>query len=192
MPRSASRGRTWRCHGRGVPPGPGQEPQRVGDLAQRRDRKPALQQVRGLDAEDRRQRLPFIPAETGIVGLRVACLHSWAVTERKRTPLRILRELPEFRSIWLSKSISSTGSGVGRIALVLLVAPSGATAVALVLAGTALPMLLGPLAGAVADRVDQRRLLAATEAGQGAIYAALAITRPPLPVLLPLVILAAL
>jgi len=114
------------------------------------------------------------------------------VTERKRTPLRILRELPEFRSIWLSKSISSTGSGVGRIALVLLVAPSGATAVALVLAGTALPMLLGPVAGAVADRVDQRGLLAATEAGQGAIYAALAITRPPLPVLLPLVILAAL
>ena len=70
----------------------------------------------------------------------------------------------------------------------LLVAPSGPTAVALVLAGTALPMLLGPVAGAVADRVDQRRLLAAAEAGQGVIYAALAITRPPLPALLPLVI----
>jgi MFS family permease len=90
-------------------------------------------------------------------------------------PLRVLRGLPEFRAIWLSKSISSTGSGVGRIALVLMVAPSGATSVALVLAGTALPMLLGPLAGAVADRVDQRSLLAATEAGQGVIYAALAI-----------------
>jgi MFS family permease len=112
--------------------------------------------------------------------------------KRKPSPLRILRDLPKFRNIWLSKSISSTGSGIGRIALVLMVAPSGATAVALVLAGTALPMLLGPLAGAVADRVDQRRLLAATEAGQGVIYAALAITRPPLPVLLPLVILAAL
>ncbi|HET9079739.1 MAG TPA: MFS transporter [Trebonia sp.] len=115
-----------------------------------------------------------------------------ACEERKLSPFRILRDLPKFRSIWLSKSISSTGSGVGRIALVLMVAPSGATAVALVLAGTALPMLLGPLAGAVADRADQRRLLAATEAGQGVIYAALAITRPPLPVLLPLVILAAL
>jgi MFS family permease len=117
---------------------------------------------------------------------------SSAFEEPKRGPLRILRDLPEFRRIWLSKSISSTGSGIGRIALVLLVAPSGATAVALVLAGTALPMLLGPVAGAVADRVDQRRLLAAAEAGQGVIYAALAITRPPLPVLLPLVILAAL
>lgn len=111
---------------------------------------------------------------------------------RKPSSLHVLRDLPKFRNIWLSKSISSTGSGVGRIALVLLVAPSGATAVALVLAGTALPMLLGPLAGAVADRVDQRRLLAATEAGQGVIYAALAVTRLPLPALLPLVILAAL
>ena len=112
--------------------------------------------------------------------------------EPERGPLRILRDLPEFRRIWLSKSISSTGSGIGRIALVLLVAPSGPTAVALVLAGTALPMLLGPVAGAVADRVDQRTLLAAAESGQGVIYAALAITRPPLPALLPLVILAAL
>jgi MFS family permease len=114
------------------------------------------------------------------------------VTESKRSPLRILRDLPGFRRIWLSKSISSTGSGVGRIALVLLVAPSGATAVALVLAASALPMLLGPLAGAVADRVDQRRLLAGAEAGQCVVYAALAVIRPPLPVLLPLVILAAL
>lgn len=115
-----------------------------------------------------------------------------ASEERRPSPLRILRDLPKFRSIWLSKSISSIGSGVGRIALVLMVAPSGATAVALVLAGNALPMLLGPLTGTIADRVDQRRLLAATEAGQGVIYAALAITRPPLPALLPLVVLAAL
>jgi MFS family permease len=104
----------------------------------------------------------------------------------------LLRDNPRFRALWLSKSISSTGTGIGRVALVLLVAPSGPGTVSLVLIGTALPVLAGPVAGAVADRVDQRRMLAGCEAGQGLIYAALAATRPPLPVLLPLVILASL
>jgi hypothetical protein len=62
-----------------------------------------------------------------------------------RRPARILRDLPQFRYLWLSKAISSTGNGIGRVALVLLVAPSGPGAVTLVLACTALPLLAGPL-----------------------------------------------
>jgi MFS family permease len=50
-----------------------------------------------------------------------------------------------------------------------------------------LPRLLGPVAGAVADRVDQRRLMMATDLGQIAVIGAVAWFLPPLPVLLPLV-----
>jgi MFS family permease len=99
----------------------------------------------------------------------------------------LLRESPRFRYLWLSRTISATGTGLSRVALVLLVAPSGPGAVSLVLLCSMLPQLLGPLAGAIADRVDQRRLLAGCEAGQGVIYAVIAATHPPLAALLPLV-----
>jgi MFS family permease len=99
----------------------------------------------------------------------------------------LLAEAPRFRWLWLSRSISATGTGAGRVALVLAAARSGPGAVSLVLLATALPQLLGPVAGAIADRVDQRRLLAGCEAGQGVCYAIVAVAKPPLPGLLPLV-----
>jgi MFS family permease len=105
---------------------------------------------------------------------------------RPRQP-GLLRSAPAFRYLWLSRSISATGTGVSQVALVLLVAPSGTGRVSLVLLATVLPQLAGPLAGAVADRVDQRRLLAGCEAGQGVIYALIAAARPSVPVLLPMV-----
>jgi MFS family permease len=105
---------------------------------------------------------------------------------RPRWP-QVLREAPRFRYLWLSRTISATGTGAGRVALVLLVAPSGPGTVGLVLLCTAVPQLLGPVAGTIADRVDQRPLLACCEAGQGVIYALIAAGRPPLPALLPLV-----
>lgn len=99
----------------------------------------------------------------------------------------VLREAPRFRYLWLSRSISAVGTGAARVALVLLVAPSGPGAVSGILLCTALPQLLGPVAGTVADRVDQRRLLTCCEAGQGVIYTVIAAGRPPLAALLPLV-----
>lgn len=106
--------------------------------------------------------------------------------------MSILRDLPRFRYLWLSKAISSAGSGAGRIALVLLVLPSGSAAVTYTLLATMAGVLISPVAGAIADRADQRLLLLTGETGQGVVYAVMAIARPPLPALLPLVALASL
>jgi MFS family permease len=93
-----------------------------------------------------------------------------------------------FRVLWWSRAISFAGEGIGRTALVLYAATQGATAVSLVLLAVALPRFLGPLAGALADRFDQRRLMAVCETGQAAVFAVLAAFLPPLPVLVAFVL----
>jgi MFS family permease len=67
----------------------------------------------------------------------------------------------------------------------------GVAVSALLLAAT-LPTLLGPLAGALVDRVDQRRLMLGAQAGQAVLYGAMAAVLPPFPVLLVLVAAASL
>ena len=93
-----------------------------------------------------------------------------------------------FRVLWWSRAISFAGDGIGRTALVLYAAGHGATAVSLVLLAIALPRFLGPVAGALADRLDQRRLMAVCETGQAAVFALLAVLLPPLPVLVAFVL----
>lgn len=92
-----------------------------------------------------------------------------------------------FRVLWWSRAVSFVGDGIGRTALVLFAATHGVTAVSLVLLAVALPRFLGPLAGALADRLDQRRLMAVCELGQAAVFTLLAAVLPPLPVLVGLV-----
>lgn len=111
---------------------------------------------------------------------------------RVSRPAGLLRSFPAFRALWVSRAVSFTGDGVARVALVLLTARSGPGAVGLVLLANTLPRLLGPVAGAIADRVDQRRLMIGCELGQAAAYTVLAVLTPPLPVLLPVVAAAAL
>ncbi|OLF17048.1 MFS transporter [Actinophytocola xanthii] len=103
-----------------------------------------------------------------------------------RSPL--LRRPGPFRTLWWSRSVSVTGDGIGRTALVLAAAEQGPSAVSLVLLAAAAPRFLGPLAGALADRVPLRRLMAFCELGQAAVFAAVAVAMPPLPVLLVLVL----
>jgi MFS family permease len=102
---------------------------------------------------------------------------------------RLLRANAAFRNIWLARTISFLGDTVVLIALVIYVydlKKSGVYVAALLLAQT-LPRLLGPFAGTLADRLDHRRVMMICDIGQAAIFAAIAITRPPFPLLLPLV-----
>jgi MFS family permease len=103
----------------------------------------------------------------------------------------LLREAPAFRALWSSRAVSQVGDGVSRVALVLLVADRGPSAVGLALLAATLPRLLGPLAGAVVDRADPRRLLRTSELTAGAAIVTIALARPATPLLLVLVAIAA-
>ena len=103
---------------------------------------------------------------------------------------RLLRD-SAFRSLWLARTVSFTGDGITRTALVLLTARHGPAAVALVLLASTVPRFLGPMAGALADRWERRRLMRGCELGQAVAITLVAVTLPPLPVLLVLVLVAA-
>lgn len=107
--------------------------------------------------------------------------------------LTFLRQRPAFGMLWTARSISFLGDTVATTALVLFVHDRIGTGVAvggLLLAQT-LPRLFGPLAGALVDRVEQRRLMIACDLGQTLIFGLIALLLPPLPVLLLLVTVAA-
>jgi MFS family permease len=100
-----------------------------------------------------------------------------------------LRTSPAFRRLWLARTVSHVGDGVALVALVLLVRRTegtGAAVGALLLAGS-VPRFLGPLAGVVADRVEQRALMVACDVGNAAIFGAIAAFRPTFGALLALV-----
>ena len=85
--------------------------------------------------------------------------------------------------------MSLVGSSVGQVGLLLAVAQSSSAVLAvtvLMLIGDLAPALLAPLTGAIADRMDLRRLMMLLEVGQAAATAAIALWLPALPVLLAL------
>jgi MFS family permease len=106
---------------------------------------------------------------------------------------RLLSERKAFRWLWSAKTVSFFGDMLARTALLLHVQESEGSAIAVgaLLLMMALPRLLGPVAGAVADRVDQRRLMMATDLAQVAVVGAVAWFLPPLPMLLALVAVSA-
>jgi MFS family permease len=106
--------------------------------------------------------------------------------QSRPNPLRIS---PAFRRLWLARTISHVGDGIAVVALVLLVQGSEGTgtAVGTLLLASALPRFLGPLAGVVVDRVEQRTLMVACDLGNAAIFAAIVGFQPSFGALLALV-----
>jgi MFS family permease len=100
-----------------------------------------------------------------------------------------LRTSPAFRRLWLARTVSHVGDGVSLVALVLLVQREQGTgkAVGALLLASSLPRLLGPFAGVVADRVEQRALMVLCDLGNAAIFAAIGAFRPTFGALLALV-----
>jgi MFS family permease len=98
----------------------------------------------------------------------------------------LLRSSLEFRRLWLARTISNLGDGVAFVALVLLVQEKQEKGVAVgtLLLVQAVPRFLGPLAGAVADRTEQRALMIGCDLGNALIFGLIALLAPSFPVLL--------
>jgi MFS family permease len=110
------------------------------------------------------------------------------VSDVVRRP-NVLRVNRTFRRMWVARAISFIGDGIAITALVLhLESTNGTgTAVGALLLAQALPHLIGPLAGVIADRTDQRRLMIGCDLGRVAVFATAAWLLPALPGLLILV-----
>jgi MFS family permease len=92
------------------------------------------------------------------------------------TDVTPLRELPAFRRLWLGTMLSRTGSAMTTFAVSLQVydLTRSTAAVGGIGAATLIPLLLVTVpAGALADRLDRRRLVLATTVGQAAVSAVL-------------------
>jgi MFS family permease len=103
-----------------------------------------------------------------------------------------IRDTPAFRRLLAARTVSHVGDGIALIALVLLVqgGRGTGTSVGALLLATSIPRFLGPIAGAIVDRVEQRSLMVACDLGQAAIFGTIAWLQPSFPVLLGLVALA--
>jgi len=107
-----------------------------------------------------------------------------------RGALRVLRDHPGFRTLCFARVVSFVGDSLSLVALMLYVADETGQALAVslvLLAGDFAPSLLSPVTGAISDRFDRRRVMIACELTQGGLLALIALTLPPLPLLLALV-----
>ena len=97
-----------------------------------------------------------------------------------------------FHRYWTARLVSYAGDQIARTALMVAVFDRyGGAAVGFFLLAATVPRLFGSALGALADRFDQRRIIVACDVAQAALYTAIALLSPSLPVLLALVAAAA-
>jgi len=104
--------------------------------------------------------------------------------------VQLLRGSRPLRALFSARVISYTGDSLSLVTLMLHVANStgqGLAVALLLLVGDFVPSLLGPLAGAISDRFDLRKVMITCEIVQGVVMLLIALTLPPLPFLLALV-----
>jgi MFS family permease len=84
-----------------------------------------------------------------------------------------------FTLYWTARTVSIAGSQIARIALTVLVYQLGAgpVGVSVLLLALTVPRLLGPLAGAIVDRADNKRLMVACDVAQAVLFTALGFVR---------------
>lgn len=102
----------------------------------------------------------------------------------------LLRGSGAFRGLWAARAVSFLGDSLGLVALLLYVQHTTGAALAvalLLLAGDFVPGLFGAFAGVVGDRFDLKKVMVACDVVQGALTVTMAVTMPPLGVLLVLV-----
>lgn len=81
-----------------------------------------------------------------------------------------------FRLFWLARTVSIAGNQIARVALTVLVyhLGGGAAGISVLLLAFTVPRLLGPLAGAIADRADNKRLMVSCDLAQAVLFTGLA------------------
>jgi MFS family permease len=84
-----------------------------------------------------------------------------------------------FRLFWGGRTVSLAGTQLARVALTVQVyrLGGGAAGISVLLLAFTLPRLLGPLAGAIADRFDNKRLMVSCDLAQALLFGALAWVR---------------
>lgn len=110
-----------------------------------------------------------------------------AQTEGRMPGLRLLAANRGFRSLCTARFLSSAGDSLSLVALMVHVADSTGQAIAvsvLLLIGDFVPSLFGPLAGAISDRFDLRRVMIACELAQGVLLILITLSLNNLPLLL--------